>query len=616
MRTPSRIASAVEEARWVASFVEDSDKGRDVYKDIWQETYQNYLVRPWSEGSFGTQVQYPYLTAGDTRGAGSGYATLKDPESHQIVESVNGAIIQILLSDPNFLIARPVGGEDVGKGVVASKLVRYVMRLEGHYRSMVEWLKGGLIFGTSLMEGYWDYREEDGVFRQVSADYGVEDAPEVEGPMVAYDDYRMMPLALMDFFPDAGANRIYLMHGMAKRFTMTAAEARRKAAIPKESGGYDREAVETAIENHKEDDARERQDRAWVEGLDRPVRQKSHKDLGPLVGYCYYGDVPYRPADGKRRRRVEVLSGELVRSEAFFGRYPFFDYTPVPVEGRFYGVAPLEVIRYDQDFADCLKMLIADAAARATHPPFEVDRNSGIDRAKLRAFRTEVPILSNRIGSIMQIPYNPPIGPAVQAYSSLKQQMREGSGGLGVIQGLGLGVNRASATEAAGTIQRAQGRPEAMAMLIEREYLPPMGQHILENYRRYSTSDDIALRIGEQFGAVGLADILPSFDLEFVGSRIEGGKAERRAGYRELFTLGANQYVAPMVPWPEVLARYLKEFGLDEIAALVGSQVLEQTLLAALQQQGAIGGNGNGTTPALPPAGLAPAQLTGEAAGG
>ena len=126
-------ATAEDEASWVSSFVEDSDKARDPYKDIWQETFQNYLVRPWAEGQFGSAVQYPYLTGqGPDLRAASGYAVLKDPESHQITEALVSSALQLIFSSPDFMLAHPVGREDTWKGSVATRLLRYVFRLEGH----------------------------------------------------------------------------------------------------------------------------------------------------------------------------------------------------------------------------------------------------------------------------------------------------------------------------------------------------------------------------------------------------------------------------------------------------------------------------------------------------
>lgn len=604
---PESSATIAEtEARWTMSFVADSDRSREPYKPIWEETLLNYLVRPYSEGRTMGAVNYPYLTPSEQNRSTSGYAILKDPESHQIVESLTTEVLNTIFGDVNYLLTRPVGREDVQKSSTASRYIKAVLRQEGQYRSFVEWLKSGAIFGTGILEGYHDYRERDEYQYSVIVDEaGQESVEEAIIPGIANDWYRLMPVQILDFFPDAGALRMALMLAAAKRFTTTRAAAQANPL-------YDQAAVSRAAMNRASSDAGESRDKAVTADLDRPARQKPHPDFQPLTGYCYYGEVPYQHPDGHRRRRIEVLQGETVRSEPYAGRIPFFEYTPVPLEGRFYGVAPLEVIRYDQDFADALKMLLADASARATHPPFEIDRNAQIQEARLRRFRTDVPIYTNRVGSIMSVPYNPPLQPGFAMYSGLKTQMREGSGALAPIQGLGLGVNRASATEAAGTFSKAGGRVEGMAKLLEREYLPPIGQHILAMGRRFvESTEDLARRIGEDPQFVRLADIHEEYDVEFIGSRIEGSKQQRIAAYRDVFAVGANPYAAALVPWPEVIRAYFEELGLHEAAASIGAAAVQQTMLANAQGPNAAAGNNNGTTPRLPPLGLAPAQLGG-----
>lgn len=600
-------ASPEDEARAVMSFVDDSSRAREEYEPIWQETLQNYLVRPYSEASYNQQVQYPFLTGRGGNTSTSGFSVLKDPESHQVVEALLADEMTLLFGEGDIIRARPVGLEDVDAARTVQAYEHYTFRLEGHYRSLYEWLKDGKIFGLGVLFGYWHYQEGWDAVRSIDASGGYEVSDERPMLVPVYDDYKFRCIDIFDFFWDPGASMLCDMLGAARRFTITEKQARAKV----ESGEWDRDAVERAIKNKSETDARESRDKTWREGLDRPQRNKPHRDFKPMVGYCYYGEVPYKTKDGISSRRVEVLCGETVRSRPHYGRLPFFAYSPCTIQGRFPGIAPLEVIRYTQDFTDALLMLNADAAAKMIHPPHIVNRYANVDFAKLKTFRPDVPVLSDSIDAVQTLNYSPPLNVTAGFYSSMKGQMREGSGALGALQGVNDGPDRESATGFSGRYRQARGRPEAQAALIEREYLPPLAKHILSQGQRFiESTEDLMRRVGSIPNPVPLASFLGEFDIEFVGSRIEGTRTQRLQAYREIFAQGANPYMAPNIPWAESATRYYKDLGLYEEAALVGTQVAQQTMLAAMQPGNGIG-NGNGEIPATPSTALMPEQTGG-----
>jgi len=605
------------EARFVAEFVEHSSKARDQFEQIWQETLQNYLVRPYTEGIGYTQsVNAPLYTG--RRGSPSsttGYAVLKDPESNQIVESLVSDEMILQFADGDYVRSKPVGGEDTGGANTVNRLLHYNFRLEGHYRAMMEWKKDSKIFGLGIMESYWDYREQPRAMRSIQTVAGQELSSESYMMVPVYDDVKMRPVDLFDFFWDPGASRIIDMLGCAKRFTVTKAQARAKAKQLGPDGKpiWSPKAVEKAILNKATSDSREKRDKMWREGLDRPQDNKSMPAHGQMVGYCYYGEVPYETSDGIKWRRIEVLCGERVRSEPWYHRIPFFEEAPAPIQGRFPGIAPLEVIRFSQDFADSILMLTADGAAIQTHPPHIVDRYAEVELSKLRRFRRDTPILANRTDAVQTVPYNPNMRDAYTAYQQSKQHMREGSGALGPLQGLSDGPDRESATGFSGRYKAARGRPEAQTMLSEREYLPPLAKHNLELYQRYLLdTEDLVRRVGMDPPPTPLASILAEFDVEFVGSRIEGTRPQRVQAYQTIFQQGANPYAAPFIPWGPSIKRFYRELGLYEEAAEVGQMIEQQTAIAN-QQPGnnASAGNGNGTQPAAPPVGLPPAQTAG-----
>jgi hypothetical protein len=602
-----RTAKPEDEARFVMLQVEDCRKVKQSdFEWIWEETLQNYLVRPWTEANWGQRVDAPLLTLGTNRSS-SGRVVLKDPESHQILESLLADELTLLFGDDDFIRSKPVGGEDAYKSKAVQGLEHYVFRLEGHYRALSDWFKDGKIFGLGILYGWWEYREQWESLRQVDYLDGEEMVSEIPMELPVYDDYRWRVIDISDFFWDVGATQIIDMQGASLRFTITKDEALDKVR----TGEWDADAVRKAIQVNSETDSSEIKDKAWREGLDRPMRTKTMAEFKPMVGYCYYGNVPYKTTDGIRRRRIEVVNGQRVMSKPFYGRLPFFQYSPCTISGRFPGIAPLEVIRYTQDFTDAMLMLNAEGAARMVHPPHIVNRYGEVKLDRLMKWRPDVPVLANNVDAVKQLTYNPNLGVTTGFYGQMKQQMREGSGALGAIQGLSDGPNRESATGFSGRYRQAKGRPEAQARLTEREWLPPLAKHVLEQYQRYSTTEDLRKRLGDLPRPVNLSDILSDFDIEFVGSRIEGGRSQRLQAYREIFNLGVNPYAAPHVPWPRSIARFYRDLGLYEEAMEVGQAIEEQTMIAAAQPQNAGPSNGNGAIPSLPPSGLSPEQLQG-----
>jgi hypothetical protein len=149
-------------------------------------------------------------------------------------------------------------------------------------------------------------------------------------------------------------------------------------------------------------------------------------------------------------------------------------------------------------------------------------------------------------------------------------------------------------------------------MLTEREYLPPLGLYNLKLCQRYIQDDaDLAQRVGEMPEPAALADIMGDFDLEFIGSRLDGTKAEKLAAFREAFGLGANPIATAMMPWGPMIVRFLRESGLHEEALEVGKALEMQLMLGLPMGQPGTVGNGNGEQPSTPPAGMLPAQSAG-----
>lgn len=615
------IRSAEEAARFAMSFIDQSDKMRQPFVEPWQESLGNYFVKPHGEIAWSGRTDAPYARGRGDFGSFGG-AVLKDPESFQTVETFLAKIYTALFGQDNFIQARRRGIEDVGKAKTASRLIEYVLGLQGHPRTFYEWLKDGLIFSTGILEMSWDYQEDLVTRRFVEADpfSGLELSESVTVPTVLRDDVYLKNVDIMDFFPDPGQFRMDRMLNVGKRFTMTKREAMREG---RNNPDWNLAGVRRAIANGATapDRGGPPEDDTWRESIDRPNHDDTITEHHPMIGFEVWGEVPWKPKAGQSRRRVlTVLNGELVSDRNWplhSARVPFYDVTINPVQGRFYGLSPLEVIRYDQSFVDGMKMLIADATLKATHPPPVYDANRRIDLTKLRKFRTQIPIgvEGDPRTAVNFLNYDPPLQNSFAMYSTVKNQMREGPGSLGAIQGLGLGSKRFSATEAGATFEQAFDRPEMMAQLIEKDSLPPIGKGILDLNKQFlETSEDLALRIGEAPGSVFLSDILSDYDVSFVGSRQQHNKSSRiQAMERFLSVAGNIPPVAAQIPWDEFIKIYVRELDLHELEALIALPGVQKNNILLQQILGANAQNNNGTVQGLQPAGQTPAQAGGQA---
>jgi len=603
-----------ESAEFVMEFVDDSREDRKPMEDIWDETEMNYLVRPYQDKSSSSNTSNPL----DVTKPYAGYAVMKDPETHQEVMTLaSKMVLELFPPNRGFVSTKGVGFEDAFKASTAGKLLEYNFRLPGQFWSILQWIVNMGVYGTGILESLWFYEEQPRKFRSVGVDeLGNESSTSQILMAPVWDDPRLELRDHRDFFPDPGSPLLSRMRGAASRFRVSEARAEYLA----EGKIWRRSKVKKAIDFQTSKDSAELEDKHGDETTGTDMRESMHS-FKDMTGYRYCGEVPWTPSDGYTRREIVVLNGETVRDKVWPRRLPWFECKSVPRFNSFWGLAPAEVIRHDQDFADIVKMMLADAVVRMTHPSPVVNKFANVNYEQLRRPRPDRPIdvEGSPDAAIAWPNFNPPLQPAFAMYTETKNQMRQASGALGSIQGLGLGSKRFSATEAAQTFQNALDRPELFATVIEREFLPELGRYNLDLYKENLEpgTDDLSSRIGESSIPVPLSTILSDFDVAFIGSRQLTDQQQIEAN-REIFSVAANPLVAQMIPWIPLLRDHFKSLGKEEIASMVGNPQLMQLHIALSNMLGpnnAQSGNGNGTSPSMPPSGALPAQIAGGTVG-
>ena len=602
---------------FVLSHIACSRRYKSQFIDKWRELLANWMVEP--EGYAHHSVDDPYLHGRNDLYASKGII-LKDAETHKAIMTYASKLILAALGDQRgeYVQAMPVGFEDAPqKAPTVTKLMRYMFGIPGHLRTLMEGVFDMLVFGTAVVEVGWLYRERDQLVRSVEDGGGFLIDTTTMQSVVQYDDVKLSIVDNQDFFPDPSNARIEDMTGVAKKFRMNAMKAREMA----EMGLWDHDAVEDAIGQMGKDDKKSGEDYGsdgeddFRAGIDQPEYRHQLAEFTPMVGFEYWGDVPWKDA-GSSRRVISCLNGFTVRDDEYplaDADLPFRALIINPVTGRFYGKSPAEVIRWDQSLQDAVKILLAEALIRAVHPPMIYDTNSELDLNKLLRFSPDVPIGCNGgISNVGTLRYDANIFAGFQQTEALKRGMQEAVA-PGITQGLGMPNSRSSATEAQISSENALSKFELGSMLFEREALPTIALSALRRYQQFLDQEGLEHRIGQLPEPYWIGDILGDFDIRFVGSRLAMSRQEKLQSYDRLVSLStAVPEFRAMVPWAQIGQRLIgEELELPEIAGLIGDpRVMQQNLLLS-QLAGQAGGGANGVPSRPAPAGQLPAQAAG-----
>ncbi len=617
------IPNAKDAKQHMTSWIAGGQRLIDDKVEVWREIMANVLVTPYADEGLSTQNPFGKARDRDVRSL-----VLKDPESSQIAETFRANMMGTLFSDAEgkYIVAEPRGYEDAIKAKTVTALLRYDFGLPGVMRTLSEAMLDLAMFGTVVLETPWSFVERNVLVRTVEETAGISFDTEERADIVVYDDPEINQIDLMDWYPDVDETRIEKMRGAAKGFRMIPSAARALAEDDEDGDHtYDPEAVERAIHRCK---------KAAMDASETRKRDVRHRrdsatfdfdeNLTEMKGYEYWGEVSFKSKDGIQRRVITMLNDVIVRNEPWpltDPDLPFHVLVINPVKGRHYGKAPAEVVRFSQDFADAMLMLIAEATVRMVHPPIAIDLSKDVDPSAVRAWEPDsiIAVDGDTNGAVNTVDYGARVFEGTNFQNNLKQQMREGSGALGAAQGLGLGINRASATEAAGTMQKAMTQIEAAAQLLEKDGLPQIARGLLRRNQQFLDDNEALVeRVGELPESAWIGDIMGDFDVAFVGSRNAVNKQMKLQAYDRLIGMAqAMPEQFSRVPMDKVLADLFGDvLQLPEVAAIFASpedqqQAMMQNMLLKIAQQRVGGPPGNG----VPQTGQAPGLGTEQAAG-
>ncbi len=586
-----------DRARFVMNVVRAAEVARDDFLPRWQESWINYMVQPSANltlrGNTADPLARGFNNVG-SRNSLTGGQFLKDPKSHEVVETLLAETLTKLFPDDGYIKARATGGEDWTMASGTNKIIEHVLGDDRHRRILYQWLKDAFVTGTGVAFGDWEFEEDFELERTVieRGEFSISEFQRVFKTIK--DDVRLENLDLTEFYPVPGADNFQDLTGAARRIETTGPDLLDECEGSGPADGWDKQALRDAVERGYQDP--DTSPESFRESLDRDDGDDPMPEFDPVAGFEYWGKVPWAgtkddPIEGgSQRRRLLVINGDLVREQDWplkGHRLPFFDITINPISGRLYGLSPLEVIRYDQDFADVLKQMLAMAVVKSVNPPHIVNNQQNVAIQKLKAFRSDVPVTvdGDVRTAVAQAQYNPPIEQAMAIYSNLvSPQMDVAAGAQGGVTGEGLGSKRFSASEAQTTFQAQFARPNMIALLIEGSSLPPLGKHILQQYA-LNVEDNRTLRdrFGDDF-ELTLQDLQSDWNVRFVGGRREHDRLSKAASMERFLNVVAQiPEIRAQVPWGEFLKIYAKAIDLQDLVSMIGqNEVLAEN--AQMQQ--------------------------------
>jgi len=586
-----------EEADFLLKHIEDSLEMRRPYISIWREIEDNILVRPTRQSvpnflRYGPASSNAYFTEPSR----PGYSILKDPESHQINETLVAQGLQILLGPPDYLTAVPRGYDDPEKARQLANMLMAIFDQPGNYGTMYRAFKDSFGYGISYLQIGWEERTRMQVTevptinpltgQQEGTNYIPQEVLYRQQPRIDVIDH-------YDVYPDPNGTRIHVdMEFIAKRFRISPQQALDLAR----AGVYDMEATRRALAKHSDG----RPGRAAPKGDERFEAFAEQRPRSTLIyGFEGYGRVPISYSDKVTNRFITMLNGEIVRSQINpfrDGEIPIVEIVVNPMTGRHYGFSPLEAVRYLQDSTDVMLMTLTDAADYMVRPNLLVG-NFGGDPNALRRREANALIMCRDPKMVAPVPTDFNALTIAQAeLARRKITMREASGATNPLQAIPTS-DRATATEVSELTRLASQRIDVMVRLIERDNMPIIGRLVHSRLRQFipPDSDLLAVLNGEPL-TVPFEAINVDADVRFGGSRLFMSKFQRGAQMREFLNI-LGQFPQLLLTAPELVVKYGRDIlGIEDAEPIVMKMSARQAaMMVAAEQQASAAASASGS---------------------
>lgn len=578
---------------WIDDCVERADKIRKRFEPQWHENWSNYRVESFYAAQY-PDKQYPLATGGRNRFEMSPINFLKTPESHQGVNTLRALLLAGLFGTRDYVVADPVGGEDVAAAQKVSKLVMFGLERPGNFRTNFEVLGDGLIFGLGSYSARWRKdvmlvprrfpvpdpsgnpmqpfltNPDTGSIMTVLQNVKV---PVFDDPVLETDD-------LWDTWYDPSANRFDEVKFKCKRFRIRDEEL--QALMEDEN--WDAAGIAAVLETEPLQRA------AGPDMSQHPkltTENLTLEDVKDVAEYGYYGGwmfegrIPKEIADelntgAPAKQQVDCYGSVVIRmvngiviqsiqSQQRNGRIQGGTITILPTGRGLYGLSPLTVVRYLQDVSDTQLILTVQALIESVYQNYLTGGEQGPNFARDLETRRprEVFTLQGEVNQVVPLPKDySGLQIAVGALNLMSQTIRNAMNARDPVQGIMKQSGNTTATETQVVASAALQNTDQLAVLIERDELPVMGRLINDLY--YINLDDeskVIRRVGEdEATTVNYFDIDCVSDINFVGARSVMSKQAKASQFRDFATmLASNPFTAAATDWHALVERYGNE---------------------------------------------------------
>jgi hypothetical protein len=508
------------------------------FVDIWEEGYQNYIVRPLNYSAISrVQTQYPYISSLNTA---SPQIMMKDMETHANVTIMAANIFARTIGDSEFV---RVIDPDPNITATWTRAIDYTFRRSGHTHAYWKTVLNACIYGIGWLKNpveanrrfmYFPEELPAGTSGATITDYTPRIITDNEPTWRCVNNFR--------FYPDWTSSP-----GVGMKWGV---EARRSTAaeltdfIERQDSKYvNKTALRRAIDNNVKSFHFGGYGEEWrilqMHGI-------SEEDMAlpnayrPLVFWEFRGEVPWKGIeDPERYRCIIVVNNEVVLDapQPYFP-HPYRAITLLPVDGRPVGLGPAEVGRWEQDATDTLKILELQAAIKSTRMPVLADGSMFDDITELQNAPSGQIIMVDGNPSLATgtIKYDPSPLMAVQANIQLRRQaIREGMGIPDILKGVSAGAR--TTAEEIRTLSAAGNLPmDIRVKLIEDEDLPniarDIGARLIWALRDEDDPDTaLAIRLGE---GAKLEHLTYAPAMQFMGSQSFRARESRSARLERL----------------------------------------------------------------------------------
>jgi hypothetical protein len=337
-----------------------------------------------------------------------------------------------------------------------------------------------------------------------------------------------------------------------------------------------------------------------VGGPEAPLPPINVDEFGFLVGFEYWGFVPFKSRDGVQNRVMTMIGGEIVRDDIipfYHGKLPFKEIVMNPISGRFWGLSPAEAIRYMQDSIDNMLMMVNDAGDLAVRSPLLYDNKFQGNPLELRRREPNAAIYIGGTDSVK--PLQVDIGAlqfGMQMLGNKKQMAREASGATDPVQAIPSG-GRKTAFEMKVLSQAASQRVGMSVQLVERDDFPWLGVTTHERLRQFIPDEGMIATYNGEAVPFSYNDINLEADIAFVGSRHGMSQSEKlEATQQAIGMIGQNTQMLALLP--SLIVRLLRDglkFSDAEKLVAEATKRFEQMEQQRMQQELALktqGGKG------------------------